>query len=106
MAQLLVNPEDYGAIQTELRGVIFKDPMAPDDVEAGWRLRDEYLSGDARRSCDCTDGGVTVILLSISMWRHYKEQQPKDLDASEIDVRLGATWIDADDIPAVHGGNL
>lgn len=40
MAQLLGTPEDYKAIQTELRGVIFKDPMAPDDVESGWQTAD------------------------------------------------------------------
>ena len=48
MAQLLGTPGEYDAIQAELRGVIFKDPMAPDAVEVGWQTADDYLSGDVR----------------------------------------------------------
>ena len=49
MAELLGTPGDYGRITTELSGVIFKDPAAdPTDLEAGWQMADEYLSGDVR----------------------------------------------------------
>ena len=44
MAQLLGTPGEYDAIQAELRGVIFKDPMAPDAVEVGWQTADDLLS--------------------------------------------------------------
>ena len=43
MAQMLGTPGEYDAIQAELRGVIFKDPMAPDAVEVGWQTADDYL---------------------------------------------------------------
>ena len=94
MAQLLGTPEDYEAIQTELRGVIFKDPMAPDDVEAGWQTADEYLSGDVRsklRIAQMAANRDSAFNINVEA---LQKAQPKDLDASEIDVRLGATWID------------
>ena len=94
MAQLLGTPEDYEAIQTELRGVIFKDPMAPDDVEAGWQTADEYLSGDVRsklRIAQMAANRDSIFNINVEA---LQKAQPKDLDASEIDVRLGATWID------------
>ena len=96
MAQLLRTPEDYEAIQTELRGVIFKDPMAPDDVEAGWQTADEYLSGDVRsklRIAQMAANRDSIFNINVEA---LQKAQPKDLDASEIDVRLGATWIDPD----------
>lgn len=94
MAQLLGTPEDYEAIQTELRGVIFKDPMAPDDVEAGWQTADEYLSGDVRnklRIAQMAANHDSAFNINVEA---LQKAQPKDLDVSEIDVRLGATWID------------
>ena len=96
MAQLLGTPEDYEAIQTGLRGVIFKDPMAPDDVEVGWQTADEYLSGDVRsklRIAQMAANRDSAFNINVEA---LQKAQPKDLDASEIDVRLGATWIDAD----------
>ena len=94
MAQLLGTPEDYETIQTELRGVIFKDPMAPDDVESGWQTADEYLSGDVRsklRIAQMAANRDSAFNINVEA---LQKAQPKDLDASEIDVRLGATWID------------
>ena len=94
MAQILGTPEDYEAIQTELRGVIFKDPMAPDDVESGWQTADEYLSGDVRsklRIAQMAANRDSAFSINVEA---LQKAQPKDLDASEIDVRLGATWID------------
>ncbi len=96
MAQLLGTPEDYEAIQTELRGVIFKDPMAPDDVEAGWQTADEYLSGDVRSKLRIAQMAANRDSAFNTNVEALQKAQPKDLDASEIDVRLGATWIDAD----------
>lgn len=94
MAQLLGTPGDYEAIQTELRGVIFKDPMASDDVESGWQTADEYLSGDVRsklRIAQMAANRDSAFNINVEA---LQKAQPKDLDASEIDVRLGATWID------------
>ena len=96
MAQLLGTPGEYDAIQAELRGVIFKDPMAPDAVESGWQTADEYLSGDVRsklRVAQMAADRDSSFRINVEA---LQKAQPKDLDASEIDVRLGATWIDAD----------
>lgn len=96
MAQLLGTPEEYEAIKTELQGVIFKDPMGPDAPEAGWQTADEYLSGDVRsklRIAEMAEKQDDSYRINVEA---LQKAQPKDLDASEIDVRLGATWIDPD----------
>ena len=96
MAQLLGTPEEYDAIKTELRGVIFKDPMGPNDPEEGWQTADEYLSGDVRsklRIAEMAANHDSSFNINVEA---LQKAQPKDLDASEIDVRLGATWIDPD----------
>ena len=95
MAELLGTPGDYGRITTELSGVIFKDPAAdPTDPEAGWQTADEYLSGNVRDK-------LRMAQLAAESHPEFKvnvdaltKAQPKDLEASEIDVRLGATWLD------------
>ena len=96
MAQLLGTPDEYDAIKTELRGVIFKDPMGPNDPEAGWQTADEYLSGDVRSKLRIAEMSAKHDPSFNINVEALQKAQPKDLDASEIDVRLGATWIDAD----------
>ncbi len=94
MAQLMGTPDQYEAIKSELRGVIFKDPMAPDEETAGWQTADEYLSGDVRsklRVAQMAANHNSEFAINVAA---LEKAQPKDLDASEIDVRLGATWID------------
>lgn len=94
MAELLGTPGEYGRITTELSGVIFKDPAADaDDSEAGWQTADEYLSGNVRDK-------LRMAQLAAESHPEFKvnvdaltKAQPKDLEASEIDVRLGATWL-------------
>ena len=94
MAELLGTPGEYGRITTELSGVIFKDPAADvDDPEAGWQTADEYLSGNVRDK-------LRMAQLAAENHPEFKvnedaltKAQPKDLEASEIDVRLGATWL-------------
>ena len=95
MAKLLGTPGEYGRITTELSGVIFKDPAADaDDPEAGWQTADEYLSGNVRDK-------LRMAQLAAESHPEFKvnvdaltKAQPKDLEAYEIDVRLGATWLD------------
>ena len=96
MAQLLGTPEEYEAIKTELQGVIFKDPMGPDAPEVGWQTADEYLSGDVRSKLRIAEMAVKQDDSYRVNVEALQKAQPKDLDASEIDVRLGATWIDPD----------
>ena len=94
MAELLGTPGNYERITTELSGVIFKDPAADaDDPEAGWQTADEYLSGNVRDK-------LRMAQLAAESRSEFKgnvdaltKAQPKDLEASEIDVRLGATWL-------------
>ena len=94
MAQLLGTPEEYDTIMTELQGVIFKDPMGPDTPEIGWQTADEYLSGDVRSKLRIAEMATKQDASYRINVEALKKAQPKDLDASEIDVRLGATWLD------------
>ena len=97
MAELLGTPGDYGRITTELSGVIFKDPAAdPTDPEAGWQMADEYLSGDVRAKLRMAQFAAETNPEFAVNVDALTKAQPKDLEASEIDVRLGATWLDPD----------
>ena len=97
MAELLGTPGEYRRITTELSGVIFKDPAADaDDPEAGWQPADEYLSGNVRNK-------LRMAQLAAESHPEFKinvealtKAQPRELEASEIDIRLGATWLDPD----------
>ncbi len=87
MAQL--TGKDESELIRELRGVIYKDPVANT-----WQTADEYLSGNVRRKLRQAkkaaeqDSSYQINVEALTA------AQPKDLDASEIEVRLGATWID------------
>ena len=73
----------------DLHGVIYKDP-----VKNTWQTADEYLSGNVRRKLRQVrktaeqDSAYQINVEAL------EAAQPKDLDASEIEVRIGATWID------------
>ena len=106
MAELLGTPGEYTRITQELSGIIFRDPLEAraDDPTAGWHTADDYLSGNVReklriarsfaasgeRREGLPDFSVNVAAL--------EQAQPRDLDASEIEARLGATWIEPEDI--------
>lgn len=91
------------AIIKELQGVIFLNPAAyiADDPEAGWETADEYLSGNVREKLkiaravmndpQTTQEEKELISVNISA---LEQVQPEELDASEIDVRIGTTWIE------------
>ena len=97
MAELLGTPGEYGRITTELSGVIFKDPAAdPTDPEAGWQMADEYLSGDVRAKLRMAQFAAETNPEFAVNVTALEKAQPKDLEASEIDVRLGATWLSPD----------
>lgn len=96
MATLMGSSENYEKVITELQGVIFKSPLSDiDDPYAGWQTADEYLSGNVREKLELAkvyaenhpEFAINIAAL--------EKVQPKELDASEIEVRLGATWIDA-----------
>ena len=97
MAELLGTPGEYGRITAELSGVIFKDPAAdPTDPEAGWQMADEYLSGDVRAKLRMAQFAAETNPEFAVNVDALTKAQPKELEASEIDVRLGATWLDPD----------
>ena len=97
MAELLGTPGDYGRITTELSGVIFKDPAAdPTDLEAGWQMADEYLSGNVRAKLRMAQFAAETNPEFAVNVEALTKAQPRELEASEIDVRLGATWLDPD----------
>mgnify|MGYP002489153963 CR=1 FL=1 len=94
MAELLGTPGEYGRITTELSGVIFKDPSAdPADPEAGWQMADEYLSGDVRAKLRMAQFAAETNPEFAVNVDALTKAQPRELEASEIDVRLGATWL-------------
>ena len=97
MAELLGTPGEYGRITTELSGVIFKDPAAdPTDPEAGWQMADEYLSGDVRAKLRMAQFAAETNPEFAVNVDALTKAQPRELEASEIDVRLGATWLAPD----------
>ena len=73
----------------ELNGVIFLDP-----VRGEWQTADEYLSGNVRQKLREAEQAAQDSPGYLPNVEALKAAQPKDLDASEIEVRLGATWID------------
>lgn len=73
----------------DLNGVIYKDP-----VKDTWQTADEYLSGNVRvklRQAEVAAEQDSAYQINVEA---LEKAQPKDLDASEIEVRIGATWID------------
>ena len=97
MAELLGTPGEYGRITAELSGVIFKDPAAdPTDPEAGWQMADEYLSGDVRAKLRMAQFAAETNPEFAVNVTALEKAQPRELEASEIDVRLGATWLNPD----------
>lgn len=87
-------------LASDLRGVIYMDFNRKPDGSYTWRTADDFLSGNVReklayyqKALEYTEGTEKhhFILDNVEA---LKMAQPKDLDASEIEVRLGATWID------------
>ena len=102
MASLMGSSEKIPQIVEDLKGVIYKEPNSgPFDLQdggehwaKGWQTADEYLSGNVRQKLRTAQrvaardpffaGNVDALIAA----------QPKDLEASEIEVRLGVTWLD------------
>ena len=87
MSQLTGKSEDD--IIEELNGVIFLDPVYGD-----WQTADDYLSGNVRQKLREAEKAAVDSPGYLPNVEALRAAQPKDLDASEIEVRLGATWID------------
>ena len=86
-------------IISELKGVIYKNPLSGfDDRYAGWETADGYLSGNVREKLAAARSAAVE-------YPEYQENvdallavQPEDLEAVDIDVRLGSTWLEPEDI--------
>ncbi|MBR1743758.1 MAG: DEAD/DEAH box helicase family protein, partial [Lachnospiraceae bacterium] len=84
----------------ELSGIIFLNPVRynEEDLSVGWETSDEYLSGNVRKKLreaeEISESHPELFAGNVAA---LSQVQPKDLDASEIDVRLGTTWIDKED---------
>ena len=87
MAQLTGKSQDE--LINELNGVIFLDP-----VHGEWQTADEYLSGNVRQKLREAEQAAQDSPGYLPNVEALRQAQPRDLDASEIEVRLGATWID------------
>ena len=82
-------------LASELQGVIFRLPgPVPEGERPAYVTADEYLSGNVRRKLRQAQRALEVSEIFRPNVEALEKAQPKDLDASEIEVRLGATWID------------
>lgn len=105
MAQLLGGPEKIEQVVQDLKGIIFKDPATGPSRSGGpldfdgrwyesWQTADEYLSGNVREKLAAARevaAHFPEFAVNVEM---LEQVQPKDLTAAEIDVRIGADWID------------
>ena len=92
MAELTYKTEEE--IATELTGVIFRLPAPVDDKgKPRYVTADEYLSGNVRQKLREARAAADVSPVFVPNVQALEKAQPKDLEASEIDVRLGATWV-------------
>ena len=89
MSQLSGKTE--GELTEELAGVIFKNPIGEK-----WEPSDEYLSGNVREKLHIAKQFAEDHPEYMVNVQYLEQVQPKDLDASEIEARLGATWISED----------
>ena len=90
MAQLTGKTEEK--ITEELVGVIFKNPLTDQ-----WESGDEYLSGNVREKLNTARTFAENHPEFTPNVRALEAVQPRELEASEIEVRIGATWIEPSD---------
>lgn len=96
MAELSGKTEEQ--ITGELAGAIFQNPLTDK-----WETSDEYLSGNVREKLGIAEKFAENHPEYEVNVQYLKKVQPKDLDASEIEVRLGATWVDTEYITQFMG---
>ncbi|MDR0350144.1 MAG: N-6 DNA methylase, partial [Coriobacteriales bacterium] len=84
-------------IAKELSGVIFRVPNTPDDTPV-WQTADEYLSGNVREKLVVARLAAVMDTSLNTNVEALEKAIPEDLLASEINVRLGATWIPVSDV--------
>ena len=86
--------KDKDTLVNDLQGVIFADPLEKDaSGEPRYYTADEYLSGDVRHKLQVAKLAAQNNPAFAVNVQALETVQPKDLEASEIAVRLGATWL-------------
>ena len=86
--------KDKDTLVNDLQGVIFADPLEKNsDGEPRYYTADEYLSGDVRHKLQVAKLAAQNNPAFAVNVQALETVQPKDLEASEIAVRLGATWL-------------
>lgn len=81
--------KDRDTLIRELTGVIFKNPISEE-----WETADAYLSGNVRNKLEAAETFAKNEPMYAVNVEALKRVQPRELDASEIEVRIGATWIE------------
>ena len=81
--------KDVDTVKEELTGIIFQNPLTDQ-----WETADEYLSGNVRDKLETAKVYAESHPEYVVNVQALTQVQPKELDASEIEVRIGATWID------------
>lgn len=80
--------KDEDTLIDELTGIIFKNPLSEE-----WETADAYLSGNVRNKLEAAETFAKNEPMYAVNVEALKRVQPRELDASEIEVRIGATWI-------------
>ena len=81
--------KDEDTLTEELTGIIFKNPLSEE-----WETADAYLSGNVRNKLEAAETFAKNEPMYAVNVEALKRVQPRELDASEIEVRIGATWIE------------
>ena len=90
--------KDYETLICDLKGTIFRNPLKmneqnKNDRYAGWETADEYLSGNVREKLKIAKAYSEKDDQYLINVEYLKNNQPSELFAEDIEVRLGATWI-------------
>lgn len=96
---LRIYPVSFDNLLDELKNEIYLNPNKADSnkLYAGYEIKEEYLSGDVRAKLSAAKLAVTTNKQFQKNITALENVIPKDLDASEIDVKIGVNWIDAKD---------
>lgn len=90
--------KDENTLFNDLQGVIFLNPLKDNPNESKYLMADEYLSGNVREKLETAKMAAEIHSEYMVNVTALEQVQPKDLEAGEISVRLGATWIPPSDI--------